>query len=162
MNSGKAIIAKALPSRRSTRKVRTRLLSSFSHSHLTHEPSLTGRGGIRDFHRADFQTSLLRKLPSTCRTHLSHRLVSYSENESSVQIVFENGVTAECDVLIGADGIKSAIRRQLFQDRHPERNIDTIWTGTCAYRGLVQSDVLAARMPNHRTLTTPTMVRYSV
>lgn len=129
---------------------------------------IAGRGGIRDFHHAEFQKALLKHLPPTCTTHLSHRLTSYVEGDSSVKLNFENGVVADCHVLIGADGIKSVVRSQLMKDRADKagvdrstETIDVIWSGTSAYRGLIQSHVLVTRMPNHRTLTIPTMVRFS-
>lgn len=124
-------------------------------------------GGLKNFHRADFQKSLLNKLPATYTTHLSSRLISYSEGQDSVCLEFENGSTADCHILVGADGIKSAVRNKLLKDLANKSPVDsntikvstdTVWTGTSVYRGFVQSDHLAARFPNHRTLTTPTMV----
>lgn len=48
---------------------------------------------------------------------------------------FKDGTTAEADVVIGADGIKSTVRRLLFGEDEGRR---VVFTGTIAYRGLVK------------------------
>ena len=49
---------------------------------------------------------------------------------------FENGVGGDFDVLVGADGIHSVVRRILFGPEHPR------FTGCIAYRGLVPAERL--------------------
>ncbi|KAL1731639.1 hypothetical protein EV714DRAFT_271440 [Schizophyllum commune] len=91
-------------------------------------------GPLMLFHRADFQGMILRHLPPSVRVHLSHRLVGFTESPrgftqsprvssssssssssstTEIRLEFENGATATCDVLVGADGLRSRVRRGL-------------------------------------------------
>ncbi|KAL1702698.1 hypothetical protein EV121DRAFT_209403 [Schizophyllum commune] len=82
-------------------------------------------GPLMLFHRADFQGMILRHLPPSVRVHLSHRLVGFTESprvssssniaadSTEIRLEFENGAAATCDVLIGADGLRSRVRRGL-------------------------------------------------
>jgi salicylate hydroxylase len=120
-------------------------------------------GGITTFHRADVQNVLLNQLGSSCHIHLSHRLISYVESESAVQLNFEGASTESCDLVVGADGIKSAVRKTLLEklskiSKDHELSIEPSWSGTAAYRGLISSSLLAQHLPDHRALRTPMMV----
>ncbi|KAF8193699.1 FAD/NAD(P)-binding domain-containing protein [Pholiota molesta] len=115
------------------------------------------------FHRAIVQEVLLKHLSPSITCHLSSRLVSYTEltadAASPIQLTFADGRTAACDLLIGADGIKSIIRKQLVSENPEASNAghadaDPVWSGTLAYRCAVDSSVLRAKMPEHRALTT--------
>jgi len=72
---------------------------------------------------------------------------------------FQNGTTATCDLVIGMDGIKSAVRKSLLlkQGIPNSPSMEPVWSGTIAYRGLVSRDVLDAIFPGHRSITTPMM-----
>lgn len=59
------------------------------------------------------QEILRSKLPSN-NLHLNHRLISFQQNHESVTLCFENNKTTTVDLLIGADGINSVVRKQLF------------------------------------------------
>jgi salicylate hydroxylase len=75
-----------------------------------------------------------------------------------------------CDILIGADGIKSGVRRSLLREQaHRARaegrqgdsdnllgSIDPVWTGILAYTAVVSAERLKARAPNHRAFGQPT------
>jgi salicylate hydroxylase len=119
-------------------------------------------GGSLPLHRADLQRGLVTSLPkpdspTPCTLHLSWRLVDYEESPSGpITLHFANGAVKSCDVLIGADGIKSTIR-QLFLSRLPNpkkyaRCMEPLWAGTHAYRGLVSMEDLAKVYPGHRLL----------
>ncbi|CCM00599.1 uncharacterized protein FIBRA_02635 [Fibroporia radiculosa] len=143
--------------------------------------SMSTPGGLITFRRADFQAVLLRHIPPSCRTYTNKRLVSYSQSHTRraslgappppITLRFQDGTTATCSVLIGADGIKSATRaalvRELAETRVAEgrlREADELrrmaaprWSGTCAYRAIIPADVLRARLPGHRVLHQPMM-----
>ncbi|KAK0502412.1 FAD/NAD(P)-binding domain-containing protein [Armillaria luteobubalina] len=107
------------------------------------------------FHRHDVQKVLLKNLPPGVKCHLSHRLLSYSETKDGIQLEFQNGRTALCNLLIAADGIKSIVRAKLMTKLYPEidsKIIAPIFSGTLAYRGLFPVDELAKRWPGHRAL----------
>ena len=126
------------------------------------------------FHRADFQTVLLRKLPTSYRIHCSKRLRSYDQQHGGpISLLFEDGTSNFCDVLVGADGLKSAVRRSLLGEKasraQSQNNwseaaditalIEPTWSGTNAYRALIPADRLRSRQPNHRALTQPMKVK---
>ena len=99
------------------------------------------------------------------------RLSSYFEDSanSSVELNFSDGSSASCDILIGCDGVKSSIRKQMFQSlailKSPEyqQYVEPVWSGTIAYRGLVPVKELneACTIQRHRTIVTPMMVLFS-
>lgn len=62
---------------------------------------------------------------------LDHAFVSYAERDDGIEMTFANGNTATCDVVIGADGVRSAVRAAMFGPEDPK------FTGNVAYRGLV-------------------------
>src|SRR5882724_2116076 len=81
------------------------------------------------FHRGELHSMLARPVPPE-RVHLAHRCTAIEQDGGIVRAKFENGAEIEADVLIGADGIFSAVRRTL---RGPERP-----RFACrAYRGLI-------------------------
>ncbi|GLB41440.1 putative salicylate hydroxylase [Lyophyllum shimeji] len=133
--------------------------------------TLVTNGKLMLFHRADFQQALLRRLPKTCQTHLAKRLRSYTQRPSGpVEILFDDGSTTACDVLIGADGLKSAVRRSFLgekvtwarsEGRHAEvadidASVDPVWTGILAYRALIAAEKLKSRSPDHPIFSRPT------
>ncbi|KAJ3077373.1 hypothetical protein HDU98_000023 [Podochytrium sp. JEL0797] len=66
------------------------------------------------------------------RTFVGKKLVSVVEMESNVTATFADGTSATGDLLIGADGIHSATRRQLFG-----QDLMAKFTGSVGYIGVV-------------------------
>ncbi len=87
-------------------------------------------------HRADLLAALVRKLPSE-RLHVGMRFVGLIDHGDRVQATFEDGSRLDFDLLVGADGIHSAVRTALFTPQSPH------FTGCVAYRGLVPAERLA-------------------
>ncbi|KAJ3807441.1 FAD/NAD(P)-binding domain-containing protein [Lentinula lateritia] len=121
--------------------------------------NMFSRGPLLTFHRAQFQEVLVRHLPPSCRIHHSKRLKSYSQGRLGcpIRLLFEDGTYATCDVLVGADGIKSAVRNCLLQDQteiaresgRPTDEQKTLtckdhvsWAGSIAYRALIPVEKL--------------------
>lgn len=129
---------------------------------------LMTKGKLMRFHRADFHGVLLSFIPPSCTAHNAKRLVSYTQpledcsRNSPITLTFKDGSTATCDVLIGADGIKSTVRpymfRELAEGMNPDEKqsvlsyMNPIWSGVAAYRTLVSAQKLRARCPDHRVL----------
>jgi len=115
-------------------------------------------GGLR-FHRAELQRALLDHVSTSAHIHLSKRLKSYTEG-TDIDLVFEDGFTTSCDLLIGADGIKSTVRRLFLTKQGTTEDlgsINPIWTGSVAYRGLVPVGDLERQFPGHRATMVPVM-----
>jgi salicylate hydroxylase len=71
------------------------------------------------------------------RIHLGHRLVGLVERGAGVEAWFENGARLTADLLVGADGIHSAVRAALFGEEASR------FAGCVAYRGLVPAGHIA-------------------
>jgi salicylate hydroxylase len=87
-------------------------------------------------HRADLLSALASAVPAE-RVHLGHRLVGLVDRGDRVEARFAGGTRVEVDVLVGADGIHSAVRDELFGRERPR------FTGCVAYRGLVPAERLS-------------------
>ncbi|MFE1106011.1 FAD-dependent monooxygenase [Streptomyces rochei] len=88
-------------------------------------------------HRADLHTVLGESLPSGV-VRPGHRLERFTDTGREVRLEFAGGSTAEADVLIGADGAHSLVRRTLAGP-------DTaVFSGQSALRGVVARDQVPA------------------
>lgn len=63
--------------------------------------------------------------------HIGNKATSYKECDTQVVLTLENGQEVEGDLLIGADGIHSVVRRQLFPDTQLHYSGYTAWRGNC-------------------------------
>ncbi|MFE6977926.1 FAD-dependent oxidoreductase [Streptomyces sp. NPDC057682] len=84
-------------------------------------------------HRGDFIDALLGVLPEGM-VHLGHKLESITDNGDRAVLSFAHGARVEADLVIGADGIKSVVRRELFSDKEP------VFSGEHAYRAVISLD----------------------
>ncbi|MES2413263.1 MAG: FAD-dependent monooxygenase [Pseudomonadota bacterium] len=88
-------------------------------------------------HRADLHTVLLDAVRQTdTHLHADRALQAFSQTPDAVSAQTTDALDVEGDVLIGADGLWSTVRRQLLGDGLPRR------TGHLAYRTLVQQSAL--------------------
>lgn len=124
------------------------------------------RGGSLSFHRADVQQVFLENISPSIYVHLNKRLTFYSEKDNEVRMFFKDGETAICDLLIGADGINSVVRRGCIAKMYNLSEIEAtrearpVWTGTIVYRSLIDSEVIKRQNPTHPCLTQPLVVRH--
>lgn len=88
-----------------------------------------------DFHRALRETVTALR-PDAIR--LNSRLASHEESDERVTLRFASGEKFEADILIGADGVHSTLRSQMFKS--PKAN----FSGLVAWRGLIEMDKLPA------------------
>ena len=120
-------------------------------------------------HRQQMVAILERHLPASCTVHLRKRLVRYIEQErqdahpnSSIELEFVDGTAATADVLIGADGIRSAVRKTLFETAASKDSgdgktdfwqyIDATFTGMMSYRYLISAEALDKEHPGSPSL----------
>jgi salicylate hydroxylase len=87
-------------------------------------------------HRADLLDVIASGFPAE-RIHLGHRLIGLEDRGRCTEAWFENGARITSDILVGADGIHSAVRASLFGEEAP------VFAGCVAYRGLVPSERIA-------------------
>ena len=101
------------------------------------------------FHRARFLDVLVKHLPSGV-AHFRKRLATYSQLPSGiVNIEFADGTSASCDVLLGCDGIRSAVRKRMFEEEavvrgEPEllKHVEPMFSGSIVYRTLIPAELL--------------------
>jgi len=86
-------------------------------------------------HRADLLAALVRAFPAE-RLHAGERCVGLHQDGDRVTAEFASGARVAADVVVGADGIHSTVRRLLLGADSPR------FTGCAAYRGLVPADRL--------------------
>jgi salicylate hydroxylase len=84
-------------------------------------------------HRADLVELLRRQLPDRM-FRLGARCVAVETGATSARARFADGSEIEADIIVGADGIHSAVRRSLFGSQAPR------FTGCVCWRGLVPLD----------------------
>jgi 2-polyprenyl-6-methoxyphenol hydroxylase-like FAD-dependent oxidoreductase len=86
-------------------------------------------------HRADLQAALAKTFgPEGLR--LGCEVRGFSENEAEVEVALNDGTVAAGDLLVGADGLRSPVRRQLLGDGDPTYLGSTIWRGLVASEGI--------------------------
>ncbi|VVP85457.1 Salicylate hydroxylase [Pseudomonas fluorescens] len=96
--------------------------------------------GQSSVHRADFLDALAQQLPDGI-ARFDKRAVSVSETGDRVSVQFTDGTDYECDLLIAADGIKSSLRDYVLQGLGLPL-VAPRFSGTCAYRGMIDSEKL--------------------
>jgi 2-polyprenyl-6-methoxyphenol hydroxylase-like FAD-dependent oxidoreductase len=83
-------------------------------------------------------TLLLAAFPAG-RYHLGHACTAVEQDTEGVTAVFANGHRARGDLLVAADGIRSAVRAQWAPAAQPR------YAGYIAWRGLVEEGALSAQ-----------------
>jgi salicylate hydroxylase len=100
-------------------------------------PAFSPDGGVGyNVHRADFLNLLFSGLPRGT-VNLGHRCIRLKEDGDRVHLSFANGASAEANIVIGADGIRSVVQREIGLESRPTSE------GIMAYRGLVPAEWLS-------------------
>jgi salicylate hydroxylase len=86
-------------------------------------------------HRADLVAFLAAALPAGV-VHCGHQATGFEQVGDVARVQFAGGASAEGDVVVGADGIHSALRPYVFPPSTP------VFHGTISYRGLVSRERL--------------------
>ncbi|HEY1669078.1 MAG TPA: FAD-dependent monooxygenase [Trebonia sp.] len=79
-------------------------------------------------HRADLMTSLLMALPPG-GVRAGSRLVAFEETARDVRVELADGEEVRGDLLIGADGLRSATRKLLMGEREARFTDVVVWRG---------------------------------
>ncbi|WP_431025147.1 salicylate 1-monooxygenase [Halomonas sp. H5] len=106
--------------------------------------SLAPGCGQSSVHRADFLDAIVAHLPEGV-AHFGKRCVEVRQDDERATAHFDDGTSFTADILIGFDGIKSAVREHVLP---PEqyRDLGPFWSGTYAYRGMIPTEQLEAAM----------------
>lgn len=86
-------------------------------------------------HRSDVQLALLHAL-DPASVHLNAACTGFSQDATGVTAHFADGREARADLLIGADGLHSAVRAQLVGPQPPRYAGYTAWRGIATGEGL--------------------------
>jgi salicylate hydroxylase len=95
-------------------------------------------------HRADLQ-KVLGNAHGPDDLHLGHRLSSIDEVPGALRLNFANGHSSEANLVIGADGVRSFVRRYVTGGE------SLLYSGTSAFRGIVSVDRLP-QLPDPRAI----------
>jgi salicylate hydroxylase len=91
--------------------------------------------------RSDLHALLADRVPSE-RIHLGAHLVSFDAEGEEVRLRFADGREAVADLLVGADGVHSVVRRAVAGQERP------VFSGASALRGLVPAAQVRGLAPD--------------
>ena len=83
-------------------------------------------------HRADLLRVLVQSLGED-NLVLGHKLVGFEQSENGVVTRFANGEQVQGDLLVGADGLHSAVRASIHGEEKPRYSGYTAWRGVAHF-----------------------------
>ena len=86
-------------------------------------------------HRADLVDILAGALPADV-VHTGHRCTGFEQDGEVARVSFANGVVAEADLVIAADGIHSELRQNVVPPSRP------VFSGSVSYRGVLAHELI--------------------
>lgn len=98
--------------------------------------SIAPQVGQSSVHRADFLDALIPLVPLQ-HVHFNKRVQHVSADENGVEISFQDGTSDHFDYVIGGDGIHSVVRQHVLES-HQLAQVQPQFSGTWAYRGIIQ------------------------
>lgn len=91
--------------------------------------------------RSDLYARMLAVIPEGMIVP-NHALADYEETPQGVRLNFTNGNHHDADLLIGADGINSVVRKQLWGDSELRHLGIAVWLGWCELDGPPRSNIV--------------------
>lgn len=89
---------------------------------------------------------LLRQTMPERTYHLEHHVTGYSERDGAVEVRLSNGRSFEADLLVGADGFRSAVRAQFLPEIAPQFSGYVVWRAL-APEAALDPEILAEIFP---------------
>ena len=95
---------------------------------------IASRYGIGSYaiQRGRLQQVLMNEIDVN-KIQLNKRLSSLVQHPNKVEIKFDDGTSTEADIVIGADGIKSAVRKNIFGEVPLRYSGQTCWRGMAKF-----------------------------
>jgi len=106
---------------------------------LPFNPQAEARAGLPGWHYGMLRSAAIARMLQVFPAEVIHtgkRFTRYIETEHSVAAHFEDGTTWEADLLIGADGIRSAVAQQAFGDANLFHCGIQVWLAWCHCDGV--------------------------
>ncbi|KAF7197280.1 6-hydroxynicotinate 3-monooxygenase [Pseudocercospora fuligena] len=103
-----------------------------------HRGDIEYRHRTSRFYRAHLQQALAAHVEPE-RIHLNKSFVTIGQSQETDEtlIAFADGSTTSADIILGADGIQSAVRRSFVPTSRPK------WTGWVAFRSVFDADFVS-------------------
>ena len=86
-------------------------------------------------HRADLQAALASRFGDEA-VYLGADVKEFEQRGDGVQVALADGRNFTGDLLVGADGLRSAVRRKLLADGDPTYLGSTVWRGVVSGKGV--------------------------
>lgn len=106
--------------------------------------SLAPGCGQSSVHRADFLDAIVANLPEGI-AFFGKRCIEVLQDGNGATARFDDGTSFTGDILIGFDGIKSAMRDHVLPPAQ-HGDLGPFWSGTYAYRGMIPTRQLEEAM----------------
>jgi 2-polyprenyl-6-methoxyphenol hydroxylase-like FAD-dependent oxidoreductase len=117
------------------------------------DPSLLYRanvsGWMAGLMRSELYEKLLAKIPDDMIVN-DHDFISYEEGPEGVKILFEGGKTYVADLLIGADGVNSQVRQQLWGQSELQHLGIAVWLGWSEFEGPDRNEIVLNHSDIHQ------------
>lgn len=97
-------------------------------------------GSVVTINRGKFHQILLATFGDS-GLHLSSAATAFREEDGHAILTLENGREVEGDLLVGADGIHSVVRQQLFPHASPRYSGYTAWRGLSSATSLLPNSI---------------------
>ena len=80
-----------------------------------------------------------------------HEFDRFDETADGVTVHFKNGNNDHVDILVGADGIRSSVRKQLFPKTPEPKNLGiAVWLGWCEAEGVPMENCIVQHDKNYQ------------
>lgn len=117
------------------------------------DPSLLNRanvsGWMAGLMRSELYEKLLDKIPNDMIVN-DHEFISYEEGTDGVKIFFGGGKTYTADLLVGADGVNSLVRQQLWGKSELQHLGIAVWLGWSEFEGPDRNEIVLNHSDIHQ------------
>ncbi|WP_078435085.1 FAD-dependent oxidoreductase [Metabacillus halosaccharovorans] len=106
-------------------------------------------GWMAGLMRSDLYKRLLDKIQEEMIV-TDHQFISYKEDADGVNILFEDGKSYTADLLVGADGVNSLVRKQLWGESELQHLGIAVWLGWSELEGPDRNEIVLNHSDLHQ------------